>query len=141
MQQRIYHGAGGYVLLISTLFVGALASVILTSVLMLGTNSGLVHLSVQQSARAIAAAEACAEIGLNALRSNPSYGGNEEYELETDVDCEILSVGGTGNANRLLCTEGTVGGSVRRLEIIISSLYPQMRIASWQEVSTFSICN
>ncbi|MEQ1849515.1 MAG: hypothetical protein ABL890_02920 [Candidatus Peribacteraceae bacterium] len=130
----------GYVLLISTLFIGAIASAILTSVLMLGTNSGLVHFSVQQSARAVAAAEACAEIGLEALRNNPSYAGDETHTLDTGVTCEVLSIGGTGNTNRLLCTEGVVGDTTRRLEIVISSLYPQIRISSWQEVSTFSLC-
>lgn len=130
----------GYVLLLSTLFVGAISMIILTSVLMLGTNSGLVHFSVQQSARAVSAAEACAEIGLESLRSNPSYGGNEFYYPETDVSCEILPIGGTGNTNRLLCTEGVVGATTRRLEIIVSKLYPKMQIASWQEVSTFSLC-
>jgi hypothetical protein len=130
----------GYVLLLSILFIGAIASAILTSVLMLGTNSGLVHFSVQQSARAVAAAEACAELGLESLRSNPSYGGDEIRTLETGVTCEILAIGGTGNTNRLICTEGKVGDATRRLEIVISALYPQIRIASWQEVSTFSLC-
>lgn len=130
----------GFVLLLSTMFVGAIASIILTSVLLLGTNSGLVHFSVQQSAKALAAAHACAEVALQTLRNNPGYEGNQFLYPSANESCEILPIGGTGNANRLLCTEGQAGDTIRRLEIVINTIYPQITVASWQEVSIFSLC-
>lgn len=138
VQQRPLHD--GYVMLLATLFVGAISSIILTSVLMLGTNSAQVHFAVEQSGKALAAAYACAEKGLQKLKENPGYTGNEFFSIDAQSQCEVLPVGGTGNANRLLCTEGQVGDTVRRFEIVISQIYPQMIISSWQEVSSFSLC-
>jgi len=130
----------GYVLLLSTVFIGAISSIILASVLMLGTNSSQVHLAVEQSGRALAAAHACADRALLSLRQNPGYDGGEFLVIDEMANCEILTVGGTGNTNRLLCTEGQSGDAVRRFEIIISQIYPQISISSWQEVSLFSFC-
>lgn len=134
------HVHRGYVMLLSTLFVGAISSVILTSVLMLGTNSAQVHFSVEQAGKALAAAHACADTALLRLRDNPNYAGDEFLSLDAQSTCEILPIGGTGNTNRLVCTEGQVGDSIRRFEIVLSQIYPQMTVASWQEVPWFSIC-
>jgi len=130
----------GYVLLLATLFVGAIASIVLTSVLLLGTNSSLVHFSVEQGAKALAAAHACAEIALQTLRENPGYAGNQFYYPDSVETCEVLLIGGTGNTNRLLCVEGTTGNTVRRLEIVIKKIYPKIEISSWREVAAFSLC-
>lgn len=130
----------GYILLLSTLFVGAISSIILTSVLLLGTNSSQVYFAVEQSGKALAAAHACADSALLSLKKNPAYGGNEFLTVDAYSGCEVLPVGGTGNTNRLVCTEGQVGDTVRRFEIVISQIFPKIIIASWQEVSTFSLC-
>lgn len=135
-----WHKRDGYILLLSTLFVGAISSIILTSVLLLGTNSSQVNFAVEQSGKALAAAHACADSALLSIRENPSYDGNEFLTVDAYSTCEILPIGGTGNTNRLLCTEGQVGDTIRRFEIVISQIFPQVTIASWQEVSLFSLC-
>ncbi len=129
----------GYILLITILFVGAIASAILSSVLLLGTSSNQVSLSVLEANQALAQAQGCAEYALRALRDSPYYAGGEIVTLGAGT-CEVLPVGGIGNSNRLICTEGKVQDTVRRLEVIVSQLLPATTIYSWQEVPVFTLC-
>ena len=129
----------GYILLITILIIGAIASAILSSLLLLGISSAQVSFSVQQSEEALAGAQACAEYALLKLRQSPSYAGNEHRTLGSYA-CEVLAVGGIGNNNRAVCTEGTSGDSIRRLEIAVSQILPQTKVYSWQEVSVFTLC-
>lgn len=129
----------GFILLITILIIGAIASAILSSLLLLGISSLQVSFSVQQSEEALASAQACAEYALLKLRQSPSYAGNEFRSLGSDR-CEILTIGGIGNNNRALCTEGTSGDAIRRLEIAVNQILPQTKVYSWQEVSVFTLC-
>lgn len=129
----------GFILLITILIIGAIASAILSSLLLLGISANQVSLSVQQSQQALATAQACAEYALLQLRESPSYAGNEFLALGNDR-CEVLPVGGIGNNNRAVCTEGTSGDAIRRLEIAVSQVLPQTKVYSWQEVAVFTLC-
>ena len=133
------HCRSGYVLLITVLVVGSIASVILTSLLILGTSASQIGLTVQQASQALAESQACAEYGIAQLRTSLSYAGNEVKTLTTGT-CEILQIGGTGNNNRILCIEGQTEDVTKRLEIIISQVLPQTKIDSWKEVSNFTLC-
>lgn len=129
----------GYILLITILVIGAVASAILSSLMLLGISANQVSFSVLQANQSLANAQACAEYGLKKLRESPSYAGNEFLTVGTD-QCEILTIGGIGNNNRVLCAEGRVGDSIRRLEVVINQVLPQTKIYSWQEVAVFSLC-
>jgi hypothetical protein len=130
---------GGYILLISILAIGVIASAILSSLLLLGTSASHVSISIGQSSQALAAAQACAEYALLQLRTAPTYPGDELLDLNNG-SCELLQIGGIGNNNRLLCLEGRSGDATRRLEIVVNQLLPETTITSWQEVTTFSLC-
>lgn len=129
----------GYILLITILVIGAVASAILSSLMILGISANQVSFAVLQANQSLANAQACAEYGLMKLRESPSYAGNEFITVGGD-QCELLSVGGIGNNNRVLCAEGKIGDSVRRLEVVINQVLPQTKIYSWQEVAVFSLC-
>lgn len=129
----------GYILLMTILIIGTVATAIVASLLFLGSTSSDISLAVQQSTEAMALAQGCAEYALQTLRENPAYLGDQTVSLGSG-QCEILPVGGTGNTNRLLCAEGRVGQNYRRLEIIVQEVLPQTKIYSWQEVSVFSLC-
>ena len=129
----------GFMLLITIIIIGAIASAILSSLLLLGISSSQISLTVQESSRGLAAAQGCAEYALHKLRVSPSYAGNEVRTMGSDT-CEVLTVGGIGNNNRAVCTEGRAGEAIRRLEIAISQILPQTKVYSWQEVSVFSLC-
>lgn len=129
----------GYILLIGIVLIGAIASLILTSLMLLGISSSHVSLSVEQASKALAASHGCAEYALLKLRQSPSYAGNETLTIGGDT-CEVLPIGGIGNNNRLICSEGRSGDSVRRMEIVVGQVLPETTIYSWQEVSRFSLC-
>lgn len=129
----------GYVFLISVLVIGAVAASTAASLILLGLASEQTGLTVVQSAQALELAQTCAERTLRTLRSDLSYGGNETFTIGTGT-CVVHSVGGSGNANRALCLEGRNGNAVRRVEILVRALYPQVKIASWREAETFSLC-
>lgn len=129
----------GYVLLISVIAIGALVSIIVASVLLLGITASRVGLSFRHAAQGLELAHACAEVALRSLRASPGYQGEETMALDTGV-CEILSIGGSGNTNRLLCVEGRAGDTTRRIEIVIDQLLPATRISSWSETYAFTLC-
>lgn len=129
----------GYILLISILIIGAICSAIISSLLLLGINSSSVGISISQSGQALNLAQGCADYALLRLRSSLSFEGNEVLTYANGT-CEILTIGGIDNTNRILCTEGQAGDSVRRLEIVVSQVLPQTKISSWQETAAFSLC-
>lgn len=132
----------GYILLLSILVIGVVATAIVSSLLLLGTSSNRGSYSVQQSAQSLAFSYGCAEYALLRLYSSANYTGDEQIRFPEGT-CDILPIGGTAgsNTNRFICTEATSGDSVRRMEIIISSLLPKIDVYSWQEVLSFSVCS
>jgi len=129
----------GYVFLLLVLSVGAITATIAIGLLLMETSSLQNGLSVMRSSQALAAAQTCAERALLALRSDPTYVGNETVTLPTG-ECRVLPIGGDGNRQRSICALGTSESVSRRLEIAVATLLPTTRIASWREVSSFSLC-
>ena len=138
-RSTIHRQESGYILLISILVIGAICSAILSSLMLLGINSSQLSHSIEESNKALALAQGCADYALLQLRTSPNYAGNEVLTYSNGT-CELLAVGGSGNTNRLLCTEGQVGETIRRLEIVVNQILPQTKIYSWQEVANFSLC-
>lgn len=131
----------GYILLISILIIGTIASAVVVSLMLLGTGAARTGFAIEQSAKAIALSQACSEYALLKLRTNPAYGGDEIVTTFVGGGaCEILTTGGAGNNNRILCTEAVVGTVSRRMEIIVQQLLPKTLVYSWQEVPYFSLC-
>ena len=130
----------GYTFLLSVLFVGAIALTVTATMLMLGWLAMLNSRILEQSGEAFEFAMTCAEHGLLGLFEDNTYQGNEDLSVGEDT-CSILVIGGAGNDDRSLCTEGTSGNATRRLEIIIERILPSIEIFAWQEVEFFSSCS
>tara|TARA_Y100000310_G_C20557294_1_gene751222 strand:- start:334 stop:756 length:423 start_codon:yes stop_codon:yes gene_type:complete len=130
----------GYAFLLSVLVVGAISLAITTSVLLLSTSAARTGLALKHSSESLSLAQACADHALLSLRSNSNYSGNEILTIGNGT-CEVLTVGGTGNENRTLCTEGLRGDTARRIEILVTRLLPSVTITSWQEVTDFVSCS
>jgi hypothetical protein len=129
----------GYVFLVTVLMVGAIASATLLSLLLLGwaaMQNGALSMYSQQ---ALEYANTCAERSLRSLRLDPTYNGEKRFWFGPD-SCYTRLIGGAGNYNRTLCTEGVSFNVTRRLEIKIKRLYPTVQIESWQEVPAFTQC-
>lgn len=129
----------GFVFLIAALIIGVIVSGMTISLILLGLGAQQSGLTVLQSAQAYANAQTCAERGLRRLRHDLSYDGGEEFTL-TNGNCSIAHTAGSGNWDRALCVEGESGRATRRMEISIKRIFPDVRIMSWKEVDSFSLC-
>lgn len=129
----------GYAFLVTVLIIGAVSTAVVTSLLLLATSSVKSTLSLQQSAGAFSYARTCAERAIRSMRADGNYGGNETVSF-SDGSCRVLTVGGIGNGQRTLCTEGTVGGVTRRVEIVLGQLLPSASVLLWREVADFTLC-
>lgn len=131
---------GGYVFLISVLFVGAIAMSTAATLVVLGVGSMKSSITTMQSMQAMHNAETCVERALQSLRASASYVGNETLTLASST-CVLLPIGGSGNLNRTICAKGIVGNIVRRVEVQVAELRPVGEINSWQEVADFHLCS
>lgn len=126
----------GYIVLITVLLLGAVGTLIASSVLFLGTETLQTEMAFSEGAHARAMANACAEHGLNQLRQNTSYSGGETLSLGND-SCEVIAVLGSGGSNRTLQAEGISGDAIFRIEISVQTVDPIILLSSWQEVDSF----
>ncbi len=130
---------GGFIFLLSVLVIGVIVTGMAMSLILLGVAAQQSGLTVVQTAQALENAQTCAERGLRSLRADLSYDGGESATLVNGT-CSIAHTGGSGNAGRTLCVQGESGRSTRRIEISILRLYPSVKITSWREVSSFTLC-
>lgn len=133
------HARGGYVFLVTVLMVGVIATATAVSLMLLSWAAEQNGYLVQRSTQAYEYANTCAERALRKLRIDPSYAGEETFSFATG-SCSILSIGGSGNEHRTLCTSGVVDNISRRLQIDIDRLYPSVRVSSWVEVLSSFEC-
>ncbi len=129
----------GYMFLVSVLFIGAIATATSVSLMLLGWAAQQNGQLVAQSTQAFEYAQTCAERTLRNLRYDPAYAGSGTITL-SDGSCAVRSVTGQGNDTRVICSTGYSGQNTRRLEVVVSRLYPSVIVQSWREVSSFSLC-
>ncbi len=125
----------GYITLVSVLVVGAVGAAIATSLILLGLSSSRTSFALEQSDQAKALADACVEEALRVIRDNSSYTGTDGFSLGQGT-CSY-TVTDLGGENRELESTGTVGTVVRKAEINIDTINPQLSILSWEELADF----
>lgn len=128
-------GGQGFTTLIATLVVGAIASAIAISLILLGVGATKNSLAIQQSFQAKALGDACAEYALQQIRNSTPYTGSGSLTLGQGT-CNF-TVTSQGGQNRTITAYGTVGTIVRKVKITISQINPRIIIATWQEVADF----
>lgn len=136
---RTFRSRPGYVFLLSVLAIGTIATAAVLSLLLLGGSAEKTAYSLQQSMQALEYAQACAERSIENLRLDAVYGGDETAAFEGGT-CDIHPIGGYGNGPRVLCIEGRSGSALRRLEVRIERLFPQVIVSLWREVPSFTLC-
>ena len=124
------HYAKGYVLLISVIIVGAIAASIAVALLYLGAGDSKNAISHQQSERAKAAANACAEEALEQIRANGNFSGTGNISLNGG-SC-VYNVINTGGTTRSITASSTVSGVSRRAAISVTAISPVLTV-TWQE--------
>ena len=129
----------GYIFLLSVLVIGAIAIGTSASLVLLGISAEQSGLAVQSAAQAWNNGQTCVEKALLSLRGDSGYAGDESFTL-TNGSCALQGIAGAGNTNRTICAEGSSGRSVRKLQVTVSQILPTTRIATWKEVTAFTLC-
>lgn len=122
----------GYITLISVLVVGAVGLALTTSLLFLGLGSSRTSFALEQSGEARALADACAEEGLQQIRSSTGYVGTGNLSLGNGT-C-TYTVTSQGGSNRTITASSTIGTIVRKVRVVITKINPVITASTWQEV-------
>jgi len=115
--------------------VGAVGVSIAVSLLLLGLSSSRTSFALEQSNQAKALANACIEEALQQIKDSTPFTGTDNFMLGQGT-C-TYTVTNDGGQNRTITSSGTVGTIIRKVEIIIDTINPQINITSWQEVDNF----
>ena len=126
----------GFVALISILIISAVVLVISLGLLNRSYEETTMGFGEQESHRALALANLCAELALIKLESILNYAGSESI-IEGGESCDILPIEGVGNFNRTVKTRRTVSKYSKKVKIEITRISPELNIASWEEVADF----
>ncbi len=125
----------GYIMLLSILIIGAVGVSITVSLLLLGLDSSRSSFTLQQSLQAKSLSNTCAEQALEQVRTNTSFSGSGNVTLPTGT-C-TYTVTNTGGETRSVTATGTAGSIIRKTQVTISSITPQIVLHSWTEVADF----
>lgn len=125
----------GFTLLLSVLILGVVGTTIAVSLLLLGIGATRTSFTLEQSQKARALANACAEEALQKIRETTSFTGTGALTLTGDT-C-IYTVTNTGGQNRTITAIGTAGTATRKIAITLDKINPEIDIVSWQEVADF----
>lgn len=123
----------GYVTLISVLIALSLGSAIAFSVVLLGVGSSRDSITLDRSYKAKALADACAEEGLQQIRSSTPFTGTGNLSFGQGT-CSY-TVTNTGGTTRSISAAGVVSNVTRRVTVTISAITPKLVISSWQETN------
>lgn len=126
----------GFIALISILIIGAIILVISTGLSLRSIGESSMSFAQEQSQKAAALANLCAEQALMKLESVLNYSGNEIMTVD-GMSCTIFTITGSGNTNRTVTTQSTIGGYTKKTKLVVAQISPTMQITSWQEVADF----
>ncbi|HCB22966.1 TPA: hypothetical protein DEP06_04080 [Candidatus Daviesbacteria bacterium] len=125
----------GYITLLSTLFLVAIAGVVAGSLILLGLGFSKTSFSLDQSNQAKALANACAEEALEKIQESTPFSGSATLNLGNG-SCSYTVTKLSGQ-NRTIVSSGTVSTIIRKISISIDKITPNINITSWQEVADF----
>ena len=137
MDQRCYGRPKmkGYITLVSVLIATAVALAVGVSLILWGTGFTKTSLALKQSHQAKALADACAEEALQQIQDSNSFTGTVMVTLGQG-NCTYTVVN-LGAGNRTVTASGTVGTTVRKIQISIDQVNPTVNVTSWQEGVSF----
>ncbi len=122
----------GYVALISVLIIGAIGAAVATSIVLLGLGSSLTGFGFERSIQARGLADACIEEALQQIRNSTPFTGSGSLTFgQGTCDYTVTSQGGQ---NRTITAIGAVAGTVRKAEVVINQINPDINVVYWQEV-------
>ena len=131
--KRIYTTEDGYIALISVLILSAAGLAMVTTALLLSSDTLRVDLAVQQAAEARALAQACAEQSLQLMKDVLSCQDSNGQLTDSVGTCTYVSTGQGTSTCSVLAT-GSVGQAVSSLEVTVLQTETGLQLQSWTEV-------
>ncbi len=126
----------GFAILISVLVLAVVGMAISTTLLMMSVSSAQTTLIVQDALQAQELAHTCAELGLQALVTTPTFTGSSASTTLTGQSGSCIY-----SVVAIDATHSTINstGAIRQVsqKVQIQMLIPQLTILSWQEVGSF----
>lgn len=127
----------GFVTLFSVLVMMTVLTLILVSSLIIDIDSTRTISSTNDSQQAMSYSESCAEYAINQLQLDLNYTGNQTINFSNGF-CTIEAIAGAGNnTNREINASGNVNNHIRRVEILLDQVKPNIIINYWKEVPDF----
>lgn len=119
----------GYVALLTVIVMGAVVTVIATSLVLLGLGHSRSSLSESQAASAKSAADACTENALVQIRLLSSFTGSGNLTLSGSTCTYIIA----NTVTSSIVAVGVSGNSTRRVTVDLSLRTPTIVFTKWQE--------
>jgi len=126
----------GYIALISVLIISAVLLLITLSASHFGIGRSTMALQKNQATESYYLAQACGEETLMKLKEDLGYRGEEILNINGNA-CNILSVEGKGNKDRVIKVSSSTYNQFKKIKIEIKRVNPETEIKSWQEVANF----
>ena len=125
----------GFVALISVVIVGAIILSIAVFMIYINLNSSQGGLIIKKSDQSRMLAQTCSEYALQKINDENDFVGTNSFSL-LEGDCSYTIISG-GGENRTINSWGQVENMIRKEEVIINQINPEINIISWQEVADF----
>ena len=133
---RLNYTKRGVVALISVIVIGAVGLSLTLAVVLSSISRSQTGQALERGVTAENYAASCAEIALNALRLEVTYGGNQTVSFPQG-SCSIASLATAGDVRQIKAT-GIVGDTIKRIEVFTSKISPNVLISSWRVVTDFA---
>lgn len=128
---RFYSGQAGFSLLLSIVLIGAISVSIMVSTLLIGIDSSRTSFIIERSNKAKAIVNACTEKALQQIRNSTPFIGYGGLVFSSG-SCGYF-VTNTGGTNRNIIASSTVGTIIRKVQVNITAINPNITVSSWQE--------
>jgi len=133
--RQICYNNKGYSLLLAILVIGVIVIAVTVTSLLLGIDSSRTSFTLEQSKQARGLANACAEVALQEIRNSTIFSGSATINF-TNGSC-TYTVTNQGGNNRLIVSSSTVDTIVKKIQVNIDQINPDINITFWQEVENF----
>jgi hypothetical protein len=124
----------GYIALLSVIALGAVGLAITTSLILTGILSSRTNFAIQQQIQARIAATSCAEEALRQILDTEITSGTGTLTFESS-SC-VYTITST-SSSPLVQAEGISGAVISKINVILASSSPRIKLSSWQEVGDF----
>jgi len=122
----------GFIALITILIISAICVMVGLTLTLESITEMKMSLEEVWGSQAYYLANYCVEEALMKLKEDDSYRGDEIINID-EGNCHILPIEG----NWIIKVIANVANHTKKLKVVVSEIYPEMVIDSWEEVSEF----